>query len=216
MQEIVSKKAQDFATRAATRYNTAIKRASNSAWGIVQVVAETTQHSLFQEAFGGAEEYAKTIGISRATLSKYIKCWDYRALVMGDGAGPDLTVGQVQELLKIPAEEVRDFVKSHGYDEHTACLTIRKDAKAYLAGLITEEPTQEPEESEESEETVQEYEEPEETTRGFVIAEIERATEHLKQLRFNDDAFQELEPSELTAINEIINFLLKIESRMSR
>lgn len=132
------------------RYQKAAGTFVKGAWNLAKVVYDTVNACDFKEAFGNLDTYAKAIGVTKATISKYQRAYSLLNVLIEEK--PDdfasVTVGQVQELLPIAKSDLGEFIEVHEITGNTPAKEIRKFVKQYTNGEEEElENDEQPEES---------------------------------------------------------------------
>lgn len=87
----------------------AINEGNKSAWDIARAYKRIIEDELFDEDFDNVQEFALYVGVSKSTISQYIKAVDF---VEKHEFGFDMfTVGSAYLLSTLTDEEFIDFVK---------------------------------------------------------------------------------------------------------
>ena len=91
-----------------SQYNKAVEKCEKSAWGLCELVYNTTNRKDFNKAFKNDAEYAKAIGKSKAYVSGMKKAYEKRTELLEKGI--DLPLGNVLELVRADSEKVNALI----------------------------------------------------------------------------------------------------------
>lgn len=134
------------------KYNTALTKCNKSAWDLAKVVHSTVNAPDFKEAFGNLEGYAKQLGVNKSNVSRMTSAYERKMLI--DKAGTEIeevkeiedknySVGQIEEMLTVKAEETPSFIVLFNIDGKTPTKTIREYVKQYNSTDLPDEATEE-------------------------------------------------------------------------
>ena len=109
------------------QYNTAVEKCEKSAWGLCELVYNTTNRKDFNKAFKNDAEYAKAIGKSKAYVSGMKKAYEKRAELLEKGI--DLPLGNVLELVRADSEKVNALIDKGIITNESTAKEIREVVK---------------------------------------------------------------------------------------
>ena len=109
------------------QYNTAIEKCEKSAWGLCELVYNTTNRKDFNKAFKNDAEYAKAIGKSKAYVSGMKKAYEKRTELLEKGI--DLPLGNVLELVRVDSEKVNALIDKGVITNESTAKEIREVVK---------------------------------------------------------------------------------------
>ena len=109
------------------QYNTAVEKCEKSAWGLCELVYNTTNRKDFNKAFKNDAEYAKAIGKSKAYVSGMKKAYEKRAELLEKGI--DLPLGNVLELVRADSEKVNALIDKGVITNESTAKEIREVVK---------------------------------------------------------------------------------------
>ena len=145
-------------------YQNVLTRCNRTAWELAKVVYDTVKAKDFEQAFGTMTEYAKALGVGKSGITKMVKAYERKLYIDGLNNYNEervistvFSLGQVEELVRIPEEETVDFLNDYKITSSTKTKVIRECVNAYLSTEITADETTE--ESADDEMTVDEINE---------------------------------------------------------
>ena len=109
------------------QYNTAVEKCEKSAWGLCELVYNTTNRKDFNKAFKNDAEYAKAIGKSKAYVSGMKKAYEKRTELLEKGI--DLPLGNVLELVRADSEKVNALIDKGIITNESTAKEIREVVK---------------------------------------------------------------------------------------
>ena len=109
------------------QYNSAVEKCEKSAWGLCELVYNTTNRKDFNKAFKNDAEYAKAIGKSKAYVSGMKKAYEKRAELLEKGI--DLPLGNVLELVRVDSEKVNALIDKGVITNESTAKEIREVVK---------------------------------------------------------------------------------------
>ena len=109
------------------QYNAAVEKCEKSAWGLCELVYNTTNRKDFNKAFKNDAEYAKAIGKSKAYVSGMKKAYEKRAELLEKGI--DLPLGNVLELVRVDSEKVNALIDNGTITNESTAKEIREAVK---------------------------------------------------------------------------------------
>ena len=109
------------------QYNTAVEKCEKSAWGLCELVYNTTNRKDFNKAFKNDTEYAKAIGKSKAYVSGMKKAFEKRTELLEKGI--DLPLGNVLELVRTDSEKVNALIDKGVITNESTAKEIREVVK---------------------------------------------------------------------------------------
>ena len=109
------------------QYNTAVEKCEKSAWGLCELVYNTTNRKDFNKAFKNDAEYAKAIGKSKAYVSGMKKAYEKRTELLEKGI--DLPLGNVLELVRADSEKVNALIDKGVITNESTAKEIREAVK---------------------------------------------------------------------------------------
>ena len=109
------------------QYNSAVEKCEKSAWGLCELVYNTTNRKDFNKAFKNDAEYAKAIGKSKAYVSGMKKAYEKRAELLEKGI--DLPLGNVLELVRTDSEKVNTLIDKGVITNDSTAKEIREAVK---------------------------------------------------------------------------------------
>ena len=109
------------------QYNTAVEKCEKSAWGLCELVYNTTNRKDFNKAFKNDAEYAKAIGKSKAYVSGMKKAYEKHAELIEKGL--DLPLGNVLELVRTDSEKVNALIDKGVITNESTAKEIREVVK---------------------------------------------------------------------------------------
>ena len=109
------------------QYNTAVAKCEKSAWGLCELVYNTTNRKDFNKAFKNDAEYAKAIGKSKAYVSGMKKAFEKRVELLEKGI--DLPLGNVLELIRADSEKVNALIDKGVITNESTAKEIREVVK---------------------------------------------------------------------------------------
>ena len=109
------------------QYNTAVEKCEKSAWGLCELVYNTTNRKDFNKAFKNDAEYAKAIGKSKAYVSGMKKAYEKRVELLEKGI--DLPLGNVLELVRADSEKVNALIDKGVITNESTAKEIREVVK---------------------------------------------------------------------------------------
>lgn len=176
------------AEKLVTKFLNAVNKVNASAWAVAKVAHETVNAKDFKETFGTLENYANSVGYSKANISKLVKAYSSK-IYLSDATGGqicDFTTSQMMEMNPIEDVDKIEFIDAYNITEDTTVKEIRESVKAW----------KEVENAVEVEATEVEATEAEETT--------EETMNDVMCITYKGDIWQIFSESDIAKIIEII------------
>lgn len=132
------------ATKLVNKYNTAVDKATKSAWEIAKIVYDTVNRPDFKDLFpNGLTGYSKAINLSLSKVSRLVDIFERKLYIesvnglvefSNEKSLPnDFSVGQMQEVISIEKDDTEDFLTTSNISGKNTVKEIREAVKAYKA-----------------------------------------------------------------------------------
>lgn len=141
------------------KYEKAVNGCVKSAWTLAEIVYNTVNACDFKDVFGTIDGYAKTLNVSKSSISKLVKAYERKLFIeMNMTDAPALSLGQIEEFGKIDINESVDFIETKSVSSDDTTKVIREKARMFLNGDYSEEQQEQEQEHEQEQEQEQVFE----------------------------------------------------------
>lgn len=121
------------AEKLVTKFLNAVNKVNASAWGVAKIAYDTVNAKDFKETFGTIENYANSVGYSKANISKLVKAYASKIYLTDATGGQicDFTTSQMMEMNPVDDVDKIEFIDAYNITENATVKEIRENVKAW-------------------------------------------------------------------------------------